>query len=861
MNSKTVYPRTSPIPTPNLSPILPPENSGDKAAGRANQPTNGAVKNDDVRFAPNGPGLPARWTSSAKTGLGTALSNQSRVWFTLSHGNCNEIYYPRIDQACIRDLGLIVTDGAKFFSEEKCDAAHAVEWLADGVPAFELANTCRDGRYRIEKQIVTDPHRDTVLQQVQFHAQKGALADYHLYVLLAPHLGNHGGGNTGWVGDFDGTPMLFAQRNDCALALACSVPWRKRSAGYVGSSDGWQDLKAHHQMTWEYTRAENGNVALTAGIDLSKSQGKFILALGFGKDPDEAARNAIASLRDGFDKAKHHYVSGWQEWMKTHASLKPGEVAPGDLTQKSLAVLRTHESKQSPGALIASLAIPWGSSQGDDDQGGYHLVWSRDMVETAGGLLAAGAHEDARRVLSFLQRTQQPDGHWSQNMWLDGSPYWDGIQMDETALPILLVDLACREKALAGGDIAKFWPMVKKAAGYLARNGPVSPQDRWEEDPGYTPFTVAAEIAALLAAAELADLNHEAPLANYLREIADVWNDSIERWMYMSATDWCRKFKVGGYYVRIAPKTTGTDGASSQKNIRVKNVTASEDTRRASHLISPDALALVRFGLRRADDPRICDTAKVIDALLKLETPKGATWHRYNDDGYGEHEDGSPFDGTGIGRGWPLLTGERAHYELAAGREAIAKQLLSAMESFANESGLISEQVWDSPDIAERELHCGRPSGSAMPLVWAHAEYLKLRRSLRDGRLFDQPPQTVQRYLKEKTVSPRLVWRYNHKLRSLPPGKILRVELMAPAVIHWTVDDWRTCHDIKTRDSGLKIHLADLSTEALPEGKQIKFTFYWPNADRWEGKDFIVRIATWRREDAVSAERKETNGK
>ncbi|HUZ06432.1 MAG TPA: glucan 1,4-alpha-glucosidase [Candidatus Paceibacterota bacterium] len=861
MNTKAVHPRTKRITKPKLPSTRPTGISLLKTKDHAKQPTNGDVKNTPKHSAPNGPGIPARWTSSAKTGLGTALSNQSRVWFTLSHGIFNEIYYPRIDQACIRDLGLIVTDGAKFFSEEKRDAGHKVEWLADGVPAFKLVNTCRDGLYRIEKQIVTDPHRDTVLQQVQFHAQQGALSDYHLHVVLAPHLGNHGGGNTAWVGEFEGMPMLFAQRNDCALALACSAPWTKRSAGYVGSSDGWQDLKAHHQMTWEYTRAENGNVALTAGIDLVKSHGKFALALGFGKDPDEAARNAIASLRDGFDKAKHHYVAGWQEWTKTHVSLKPGEVARSDLAQKSLAVLRTHESKTAPGALIASLAIPWGFSQGDNDQGGYHLVWSRDMVETAGGLLAAGAHEDARRVLAFLQRTQQPDGHWSQNMWLDGSPYWNGIQMDETALPILLVDLARREKALAAGDLEKFWPMVKKAAGYLARNGPVSPQDRWEEDPGYTPFTVAAEIAALLAAAELAELNHEASIAIHLREIADVWNDSIERWMYMSATDWCRKYKVDGYYVRIAPKQTGADGSNRQQNIQVKNVTASEDTRRASHLISPDALALVRFGLRAVDDPRIRDTAKVIDALLKVETPNGATWHRYNDDGYGEHEDGSPFDGTGIGRGWPLLTGERAHFELANGHEAIATTLLSAMESFANESGLISEQVWDSPNIAERELYFGRPSGSAMPLVWAHAEYLKLRRSLRDGRIFDQPPQTVQRYLKEKTVSSRLTWRFNHKLRSLPPGKILRIELMAPAVIHWTADDWKTCQDIKTLDDGLGIHLADLPTKSLSEGAQIKFTFYWSEAGHWEGKDFMVRIATWRREVVVPPERNETDGK
>jgi glucoamylase len=792
-------------------------------------------------FAPGRPGIPARWTSSAKTGVGTALSNKSHVWFTLSHGIFNEIYYPRIDQACVRDMGLIITDGADFFSEEKRNARHTVEWLADGMPGFRLVNTCRDGRYRIEKQIVTDPHRDTVLQRVQFIAQQGALSDYHLHVLLAPHLGNQGSGNTAWLDEFEDTPLLFAQREGTALALACSAPWIKRSVGYAGSSDGWQDLKAHKHLTWEYARAENGNVALTAEIDLTKSQGDFVLALGFGHDPDEAARNAIASLRESFDKAKHDYIAGWQQWTNTHASLKKSGLSPGDLSRISLAVLRAHESKTAPGGLIASLSIPWGFSKGDNDLGGYHLIWSRDMVEAAGGLLAAGAHEDARRALSYLQATQQPDGHWSQNMWLDGSPYWNGIQMDETALPILLVDLAHREEALAEGDMARFWPMVRQAASYLARNGPVSPQDRWEEDPGYSPFTVGAEIAALLAAADLADLNREPSIAAYLREIADVWHTSIDRWMYVSGTDWCRKFDVEGYYVRIAPIETG-EVSRFQSTVHVKNVSTAEDTRLARHLVSPDALALVRFGLRAADDPRIRDTKTVIDALLKVETPSGPAWHRYNDDGYGEHADGSPFDGTGIGRGWPLLTGERAHYELAAGRVEDAKRLLAALESFANEGGLIPEQVWDAPDMPRRELHLGRPSGSAMPLVWAHAEYLKLRRSLCDGRLFDLPPQTVQRYLTERTVSPRMVWRFNHKIRSMPAGKRLRIETMAPAVIHWSVDAWNTVQEATTHDVGLEIHIADLSTETLPQGKQVKFTFYWPDAGHWEGADFIVRV-------------------
>jgi glucoamylase len=795
-----------------------------------------------ARLAPGGPGGPARWTSSAKSGVGTALSNRSRVWFTLSHGIFNEIYYPRIDQACIRDMGLIVTDGASLFSEEKRDADSRVRWTADGVPAFHLVNTSRDGRYRIEKAIVADPERDTVLQRTRFVPLQGALSSYHLYVLLAPHLENQGGGNSAWVDGLEGTPFLFARRNGSALALACSAAWVKRSVGYVGSSDGWQDLKAHKKMTWEYTRAENGNVALAAEIDLIASQGEFVLALGFGSQPEEAARSAIGSLRGGFDKAKDGYLAGWQDWAKALKPLNKGAATPSDLSQKSLAVLRSHESKAAPGGLIASLSIPWGFSKGDNDLGGYHLVWSRDMVETAGGLLAAGAHDDVRRVLSYLRTTQQPDGHWSQNMWLDGSPYWNGIQMDETALPILLVDLAFRQKALTEADVVQLWIMVRHAAGYLVRNGPVSPQDRWEEDPGYSPFTVAAQIAALLAAADLADLSHEAAVGNYLRESADVWNSSIDRWMYASATDWCRRFDVKGYYVRIAPKETGGGGGRFESGVQIKNVAASEDTLAAVHLVSPDALALVRFGLRTADDPRMRDTTKVIDALLKIETPTGPTWHRYNGDGYGEHEDGTPFDGTGIGRGWPLLTGERAHYELARGHMENAKNLLATMESFANEGGLISEQVWDSPDIAARELHFGRPSGSAMPLVWAHAEHLKLRRSLEDGRLFDLPPQTVQRYLTDHTESPRMIWRFNHKIRSMPPGKMLRIETLASAVVHWSADDWRTVQDATTHDTGLGIHTADLEVQRLSGGGRVDFTFHWPDAGRWEGVNFVVQI-------------------
>jgi glucoamylase len=799
---------------------------------------------ETANAAPGGPGTAPTWTSSAKSGVGTALTYSSRVWFTVSHGIFNEIYYPRLDQACVRDMGLIVTDGNDFFSEEKRHAKSEVSYPAEGVPAYRLVNTCKAGRYRVEKRILSDPFRDAVLQQTRFEALQGTLQDYHLYVLLAPHLGNRGSGNTAWVGDYKGVPMLFARRAGNALALACSAPWLRRSAGFVGSSDGWNDISRHNCMLWSYGRAENGNVALTGEVDLNATGGEFLLALGFGRNASEAGFRALASLRDDFDNVQAVYVSHWQKWQKSLLPLEKKESEPDarDLYRISAAVLRVHESNRFPGGTIASLSVPWGFARGDDDLGGYHLVWPRDLVETAGGLLAAGAHEDVKRVLYYLRITQESDGHWPQNMWLDGGPYWSGVQMDETAFPILLVDLARRQRALTTEDLARFWPMVRRAAGFVARNGPVTQQDRWEEDPGYSPFTLAVEVAALLAAADLADLQEDSSLATYLRELADAWNDGIEQLIYAQDTDLARKVGVEGYYVRVAPPDTADGSSSTVGFVPIKNRPPGKSRQPSSQIVSPDALALVRFGLRAPDDARIVNTVKVIDALLQVNTPTGPAWHRYNEDGYGEHEDGSPFDGTGVGRAWPLLTGERAHYELAAGRRKDALRLLHALESFANEGGMIPEQIWDSPDIPERELFFGRPSGSAMPLVWAHSEYVKLRRSLQEGRVFDMPPQAVQRYIERRTASPYSLWRFNHKCQTLPAGRRLRVEVLAPARIRWSSDEWKTSGDIETRDTGLSLHVADLDTQGLQKGKKISFTLYWPGEDRWEGSSFEVRV-------------------
>ena len=791
--------------------------------------------------APGFPGIEPRWTTSAKDGVGTALSPRSAVWFTHSHGILDEIYYPCVDQACTRDCGLIVTDGIAggFFAEEKRDTVTTTRRYADGVPLFAITNTCRQKRFTIEKRIVADPVHDCVLQRIRLIPSEGVLG-LRLFVLLAPHLVNGGKHNTGWLGDYKGERMLFATGDRTSLALASSTGFSSRSVGFVGKSDGWQILKRHGYLAEIYDRAADGNVALVAEVD---GTAPLTLAIGFGRTSQTAAFQAAASLARGYERAEAEYVTNWRNWQSKLQPLDPShQTAPHNYYRVSTAVLRCHESPLFPGGSIASLSIPWGASKGDDDLGGYHLVWPRDLVETAGALLACGALADARRTLDYLRVIQEADGHWRQNTWLDGSAYWGGTQMDETAFPVLLLDLAFRNGAVPEKELAEYWPMVKRACAFIICNGPATDQDRWEEDTGYTPATIAVEIAGLLAAADLADRMHEPEAATFLRETADAWNADIESWIYVSGTDMAKKCGVKGYYLRIAGQgDRDLSGAPVHGRIALRNRPAGEAEIATDELVGGDALALVRLGLRSADDPHVLDTLIVIDRLTRVELPQGPVWRRYNNDGYGEHNDGRPFDGTGHGRAWPLLTGERAHYAIAADNMAEAERLRTTIEGCTSEGGLLPEQVWDSDDIPDLELFRGRPSGSAMPLVWAHAEYVKLLRSLRDGAIFDLPPQTVQRYLVEKTQPRCRDWRESWRRSQMPAGQALRVELNGPGVVRWSDDDWTTQRETPTADAGLGIHAAELQTESLPAGRSVVFT--WQDAGgRWRGTNFTVAI-------------------
>ncbi|WP_413992529.1 glucan 1,4-alpha-glucosidase [Labrys okinawensis] len=784
---------------------------------------------------PGAPGLLPRWTSAAKSGIGTAASPASRVWFALSHGILNEVYYPRIDRACTRDCGLLVT-APDYFSEEKRDTVSDIRMDQDGVPVFKLVNTASDGRYRISKTILADPFHESVLQDIHFEALHGELADYKLHVLLAPHIFNQGTHNNAWVDDYKGYGLLFASgTNNVSLALAASVRWSARSTGFVGTSDGWQTLHRGQGVVTDWQRASDGNVALTGTLDLSDSDGHALVTLGLGLGPEEAALNAIASLQQGIEPARSRSHEIWQGWQGGLEALDSQSLSETTGYRTSTAMLAAHRTGAFTGGAIASLSTPWGFNMGDNNLGGYHLVWPRDLVETAGGFLAAGSPADARGILDYLAAIQEEDGHWSQNNWIDGHPYWDGIQMDETAFPILLYDMLKRAGSITEADRARFQPTLEKAASFVLRNGPVTDEDRWEEDTGYSPFTLAVEIAALLAAADAMDAARKPAAATFLRETADGWHSEIDDWTFATGTDLAGKLGIEGYYVRIGPGDI-EDSAGLSENVPIKNRSAQDAVLSAKMLLSPDALALVRFGLREANDPRMIATAKAIDSLLKRDLPNGPYWYRYNNDGYGEHEDGSAFDGTGVGRLWPLLTGERAHYELAAGHPEEARRLLRALELSAGPGGMLPEQIWDSPDQPEDELFFGKPSGSAMPLVWAHGEHIKLLRSLRDGKVFDTPPQTVERYCRQKVTSNKRFWRLNHQRKTIAPGEVLRVELLDFSSVRWSFDKWAGHSEDHTTDPGLALHYVDLPTANLPAGSEIRFRVTqigepWPDAD------------------------------
>jgi glucoamylase len=786
------------------------------------------------------PGIEPRWTHSNKDGAGTAYSASSHLWFTIWNGIVTEVYYPTVDRPQIRDLQFLITDGKTFFHEEKRDLTVHVERISDHALSYRCTNADPDGRYTIVKEMIGDPHLPCLLMRTRITAKESAfLAGLKIFALCAPHLEIGGAGNNGYICLANGLRILMAQKGDKWMAMGATVPFSHLSCGYVGASDGWTDLHDDFKMDWEFERASDGNIALTGQLDLSQTQ-EFTLGLAFGNSQHRTIANLLQSLGVPFDE---HLAKYKKQWDETAAHLRPLESSSfdkGNLYNSSYSLLLAHEDKSFAGALIASLAIPWGEAKGDNDQGGYHLVWTRDMVNSATALLAAGDTATPLRALIYLAVSQYADGGFPQNFWVDGDAYWSGVQLDEVAFPIMLAWRLHCEKGLADFDP---FNLVRKGAAYLIRNGPVTQQERWEEASGYSPSTLASNIAALICASVFLRKRGDAETAAFIEEYADYLEAHVEEWTVTGTGT-----LAGGtskYFMRILPEQIGQEHPAEDKDSRLLHIAnhapGEQSDFPARDVVDGGFLELVRYGIRNADDATIVSTIKVIDAVIKTDTPAGPTWHRYNHDGYGQQADGGPFTQFGVGRVWPLLTGERGHYELAAGRST--ETCIRAMEGLASTTGLLPEQAWDQADEPRIYMFLGQPTGSAMPLMWAHAEYIKLLRSTADGKVYDTIPEVAERYLSRNGERKRLeVWKQNRQVRFMHAGEALRVQGDAPFTLRWSSDDWKSEQDAKSTRNALEIDYVDLTDAPKSPGVCIRFTFLWTEGSRWEGKNYDVTV-------------------
>jgi len=779
-----------------------------------------------------------------KDAVCTAYSGASRIWFTCSHGILNEIYHPTIDHPQVRDMEFLITDGETFAHEEKRHLDSTFEYIDPEALGVRYINRDRDGRYTLTKEIICDPHHSVVLQHVRLEGHEELIRRLKIYALLAPHLDRGGSGNTARAIDIAGYKVLLAWKNDWSLAMAANCNFSRVSCGFVGASDGWRDVMRNFGMNWEFGSATNGNIAVLGEINLAEtgSDGarEFTLAIGIGEGNHTAAQKTMGALSKPFEENKKRFVEQW------HRVANPEQLAKragdgGKLMRVSHNVLLAHEDKIYSGAFVASASIPWGQAHGDDDLGGYHLVWTRDMVQTATALLACGRGETAARALVYLACTQRSDGGFAQNFWIDGTPYWSGVQLDEVAFPLMLAWRLW--KAKAHGAMAIF-PFVERAAGFLVRQAPITQQERWEENPGYSPSTLAAVIAGLICAGEICRAHDSMELADFLEEFADWIESHLEDWTVTN--NGVLHPEVKRHYMRIRPPETGEAYACEScgtETIHIRNRPPGErDTFEAREIIDHGFLELVRYGVRRADDPLIVDSLKVVDAVLKRDLPQGPGWRRYNHDGYGQRPDGGPFLGWGQGRVWPLLTGERAHYELAAGNGYEA--LVRTLEGFATSGQLLPEQVWDEADRPEVYMEFGKPAGSASPLVWAHAEYLKLLRSATDGKVFDRIDAVYSRYSDRKGRK-RLrrnleIYSLKRPIQKLPRGAMLRILNETRFEITWSADGWQTVQKTESQSFGCAGYSADI---APPENAgTLVWTMHWPDQDGWLGYNVEVKI-------------------
>lgn len=751
------------------------------------------------------PGICTTWSPSTLTFLGTAQNTNSKVWFTGYNGIISHVFYPSADKPNTVDWQFLVGDARKsWVDEEKQDTTSKVTLNNPNSLAWNIANTAKNGKYKIEKIIFTDPNRNTLIQQITFTALSGTLADFNLYTLYHPAIDNQIVSNTGYSTTYQGIPMLVAKnpRNGMASAIASSLPFKAGmiSNGFVGKSDGWQDLKggkADNTMNWTYNSATDGNIAQIAMFDLSRYADRksvsFNLVLGFGDSDAKAEATAAETLGDNFSNLLSVYNAQWNSYTNSLNNFG----GSADRQYYVAAMTLKAASDKTSGAIVAGLGKPWGNSnssictpEGVQFQGGYHLVWPRDLYKFASALILAGDTQTAAKGLDWLFNVmQQPDGHFGQNAYSDGTPYWTGIQMDQTAFPIVLAWKLDRT------DSTTYNNHIKPAADYIVKNGPVTGQERWEENGGYSPGTIAAEIAGLVCAADIARINGDIASETKYLETADYWQAMVENWTFTTTGT----IGNGKYFERIDDNGNPNDGHI----LKIGNGGGEYDERT---VVDSSSLELVRHGVKAWNNPYILASLPAIDSTIKQTIPsKGDAWFRYNHDGYGETATGADYTGAGSGRLWPIFTGERGHFAIASGGKA--DKYLATMRAFANTSYMIPEQVWDLN--APSGYTPGTPTKSMTPLSWSMGEYMTLLASNYNNKVMDMPAIVYQRYV-TNAYKPDAEKTVDYNPANVKHGKALTIYYKGALAnakevkLSWGYNNWQQVTDkvMLKRDDG-----------------------------------------------------------
>ncbi len=682
--------------------------------------------------APGAPGGNATWNESNLQAFADSLGSASKVWYTLGNGELENVFYPQADTPDTFGLQYIVTDGSTFTNTETANTAHAIS-LADPTSlTWQQTNTATNGDFTITKTYVADPARSVVLISTTF--DNLSAHPLSLYADYLPQLNNDGMGNTGGTDTASGD--LTSTNGSVSSALAVSGGFTQTTTGYAGaSSDGSAQLASSHALTSTFSSAPTaGHLVQVAQIPVAASGSTtFTLALGFDSTAAAAVSDAAASLSAGFSSLETSFEAGWHSWLAGLNAPPASVTGSSQLKQQyyvSLMEVKADEDKTFTGGFIAAPTDPWGSSLSANSGGdhGYHVVWTRDEYEMATALLAAGDSTDANAALSYiLQFEEEPSGAVKQNSFLNGTTVFGSTQLDEVADPLIL---AYQLGATGPAD----WPQLKSLANYLVANGPFTPEERWEEIGGYSPATMAAEIAGLVCASVIATANGDpADAATYLSK-ADAFEQALDADTYTTSGP----YGNGDYFLRITPDAAPNAGTV----IGIANGGGNHDDRT---VVDPSYLELVRLGATAPTTVEIANTLPVVDASDEVMTPEGPIWHRYTFDGYGETSAGGDFVSSGTGNPWPVLTGERGEYDVADGNLTAAKSMLATMAGAANSGFQISEQVWGG-STGVGGFTFGQADNSSTPLMWAMAQYVRLAIDISAGRDVDTPAVVADRY-------------------------------------------------------------------------------------------------------------------